>query len=136
MGTAAEPEKRPQAPLYLREPANTFKGYLIIEIGMWLPVMWVACYRFQPAVRFYATPFGKRVTERGAVVLERWLPSMHKQLSGLAERIYGNPKGRTTAEWLLINKVLSPVAFPAKTYVGHLWCERNRKLRQERGYAE
>jgi hypothetical protein len=57
-------------------------------------------------------------------MLERWAPSTHASLAKLAERVYGAPSGRTTAEWLLINKVISPVTFPTKFWLGHLLAKR------------
>jgi hypothetical protein len=107
-----------------------FKAYLCIEVFIWLPTMWLACYRFQPAIRFVQHPTGRDVVMRGSAFLERYAASTHQSLKKLADRIYGSPNGRTTAEWLLINKVLSPVAFPLKMWVGHLWVERRRKANE------
>jgi len=109
---------------------DTLKAYLFIEGFIWLPTMWVICYRFQPAIRIWENPSGRQMVMRGSTVLERYVPSFHASLSKLAGRIYGSPNGRTTAEWLLINKVLSPVAFPMKVAVGGMWVERRRRAQE------
>lgn len=88
------------------QPFPQIKYYAIIEICMWLPTTWLVCFRFQPAIRFYSTDTGRKVVHHGANFLERWIPSAHASLMKLAGRIYGSPSGRTTAEWLLINKVI------------------------------
>ena len=118
-------EQRPLAPSPLLLPTQV-KYYAFIEICLWLPTTWIICNRFQPAIRFYSNATGREIVHRGSAVLERWAPSTHTKLSGLAQRIYGSPNGRTTAEWLLINKVVSPVAFPMKMGLGHLWAERSK----------
>ncbi|KAL3892643.1 MAG: hypothetical protein SGPRY_014930 [Prymnesium sp.] len=89
-----------------RKLGEAIKYYAIIEICMWLPTTWLVCFRFQPAIRFYSTDTGRKVVHHGANFLERWIPSAHASLMKLAGRIYGSPSGRTTAEWLLINKVI------------------------------
>ena len=33
--------------------------------------------------------------------------------------MYSNPKGRTFAEFVLVNKVLAPVSFPTKIWIAH-----------------
>ncbi len=125
-----------------------FKYYLYIELGVWLPATFVLCWRWQPTIRFVATPFGARFVARAGEVLERYLPSYHESISRLTGRMYGSPTGRTVGEWLLLNKVsrslskapcarrlprppstlpapawtrqvLSPVSFPAKIYIAH-----------------
>lgn len=111
-----------------RKLGDAVKYYAVIEIFMWLPTTWIICYRFQPAIRFYSTATGRQVVHRGSAFLERWAPSTHASLAKLAERIYGSPSGRTTAEWLLINKVVSPVTFPTKMWFGHLLAERSKRL--------
>ena len=81
-----------------------FKYYLYIELGVWLPATFVLCWRWQPTIRFVATPFGARFVARAGQVLERYLPSYHESISRLAGRMYGSPTGRTVGEWLLLNK--------------------------------
>ena len=122
---ATLPFARAQKPK-LGAPCSQVKYYAFIEICLWLPTTWIICNRFQPAIRFYSNETGREIVHRGAAVLERWAPSTHTKLSGLAQRVYGSPNGRTTAEWLLINKVVSPVAFPIKMGLGHLWAERSK----------
>lgn len=37
----------------------------------------------------------------------------YEGIAKLTERVYGSPNGRTTGEWMLINKAAAPIAFPA-----------------------
>ena len=39
-------------------------------------------------------------------------PSRHESLVNLTAKVYGSPTGRTTGEWMLINKGVSPVMLP------------------------
>ena len=93
-------------------------AYLIIE-SVWLPALYLACYRYRPAVRFVETPLGKKVVQRASVWLNRAAPSWHERVAQLSARIYGAPHGRTFAEWLLVNKLLTPVALPVKIWLAH-----------------
>ena len=122
-GASCRPRRRRRAP---NPRCAQVKYYAFIEICLWLPSTWLICYRFQPAIRFYSTATGREVVRRGATFLERWAPSTHAKLAKLAGNIYGSPSGRTTAEWLLINKVVSPVTFPIKMWLGHLVAQRQR----------
>ena len=40
-------------------------------------------------------------------------PARHESLVNLSAKLYGSPSSRTTGEWLLINKGVSPVMLPA-----------------------
>mmetsp|Transcript_47296 Transcript_47296/g.117100 ORF Transcript_47296/g.117100 Transcript_47296/m.117100 type:complete len:138 (+) Transcript_47296:164-577(+) len=118
-----------------RKLGDAVKYYAIIEICMWIPTTWVLCYRFQPAIRFYSTPMGRELVLRGSTILEKYFPSAHASLAKLAGRVYGSPSGRTTAEWLLINKVISPVSFPFKMWLRHMWAERSKRAQLAQGEA-
>merc|ERR1740130_1760768 len=45
--------------------------------------------------------------------LQRVAPSRYEKIASLSSRAYGSPHGRTVAEWVLINKAVSPVMLPA-----------------------
>jgi hypothetical protein len=98
-------------------------AYLAIE-AVWLPSLYFACYRYRPAVRFVETPLGKKVVQRASAWLQRAAPSWHERVAALSARVYGAPHGRTFAEWVLVNKLLTPVAFPAKLWLAHRIVER------------
>ena len=51
--------------------------------------------------------------------LQRWVPSQYEKVARLSSRVYTSDKGRTTAEWLLLNKVLAPVALPSKIFLAN-----------------
>lgn len=95
----------------------TFKVYLVIECGIWLPCCYAACYWFAPTIRLMNTPFGRRSVERSSAWLSKNTPSWHATLAKLAGRIEGAPASRAFGEWALINKVLAPVSFPTKMWI-------------------
>ena len=101
-----------------------FKVYAAFEVGIWLPGLFALCYCCQPSVRFVRTRVGGAVVQSIGAWLRRYTPSQYEKIAALSERAYGSPKGRTTAEWLLINKVLSPVALPSKLFLAN--CARLR----------
>ena len=101
-----------------------FKVYAAFEVGIWLPGLFALCYCYQPSVRFVRTRVGGAVVQSIGAWLRRYTPSQYEKIAALSERAYGSPKGRTTAEWLLINKVLSPVALPSKLFLAN--CARLR----------
>ena len=96
-----------------------FKVYLLIEGGIWLPACYVFCYRFQPTIRFMASPQGRAVVARSSAVLERWAPSWHASIVKFASKIEGAPATRAFGEWALLNKVLAPIGFPTKMWIAH-----------------
>ena len=96
-----------------------FKVYLVIECGIWLPACYAFCYRFQPTIRFMASPQGRALALRSGAVLERWAPSWHASVIKLAGKIEGAPATRAFGEWALINKVLAPIGFPTKMWIAH-----------------
>ena len=100
-----------------------FRTYLFIEAGIWLPAAYLFCWRFQPSVRFVSTPEGRAIAKRASEFIERVLPSWHASIMRLTERVYSSKGGRTTAEWILLNKVLAPVSFPTKIWLAHKWVE-------------
>jgi hypothetical protein len=90
-----------------------FQTYLILETTWW--VSWYAiCYRFRPTVRLMQTELGSRAVHRAGRWLQRMWPSRYQNIAAASARAYESPNGRTFGEWLLINKVLSPVSFPLK----------------------
>ena len=51
----------------------------------------------------------------GRLVFTVW-PFLSRRYEGFAKlsaRVYGSPSGRTTGEWVLINKAMSPLVLPA-----------------------
>ena len=96
-----------------------FKIYLVIECGVWLPACYMFCYRFQPTIRFMASPAGRKVVERSGAFLQRWTPSWHASIAKLASKIEGAPVWRAFGEWALINKLMAPVGFPTKMWIAH-----------------
>ena len=110
---------------------DTFKAYLVIECGIWLPACWVACYRFQPTVRLMQTAWGRNGVARSSSFIQRWAPSWHKSIENLASKIHGAPMTRATGEWALINKVLAPVNFPLKMWIAHKVVQRKEMKRRE-----
>jgi len=101
-----------------------FKWYLAIEFGVWLPVAYVACYRFQPSLVLMQSTAGRRFIERSSAFLLRHTPSWHASIAKLAGKIEGAPATRAAGEWALLNKVLAPVGFPTKMYIAHLIVQR------------
>ena len=101
-----------------------FKVYAAFEVGIWLPGLFALCYCYQPTVRFVRTRFGIAAVQSIGAWLRRYTPSQYEKIAALSERAYGSPKGRTTAEWLLLNKVLSPVSLPSKLFLAN--CARLR----------
>ena len=104
-----------------------FKTYLVIECCGWLPACYLFCYRFQPTIRFMASPAGRAFAQRTGAVIERWSPSWHASLMKLAGKIEGAPASRAFGEWALINKILAPIGFPTKMWLAHLIVERRKK---------
>ena len=104
-----------------------FKAFVLIEVVFWLPALYLACYRFQPTVRFVETPTGQRVVSRASELLERYTPRWYSDIARLGARVYGSSRGRSFAEFLLLNKVLAPVALPAKLWLAHEAVERQTK---------
>eukprot|EP00320_Phaeocystis_rex_P014211 CAMPEP_0119080570 /NCGR_PEP_ID=MMETSP1178-20130426/112599_1 /TAXON_ID=33656 /ORGANISM="unid sp, Strain CCMP2000" /LENGTH=190 /DNA_ID=CAMNT_0007063187 /DNA_START=26 /DNA_END=598 /DNA_ORIENTATION=+ len=96
-----------------------FKVYAALEVGIWLPGLFALCYHCQPAVRFVRTRFGGAFVQSIAKYLRHATPSQYEKIAKLGAKAYGSPKGRTTAEWLLLNKVLSPVSLPAKIFLAN-----------------
>ena len=101
-----------------------FKVYAAFEVGIWLPGLFALCYCYQPSVRFVRTRVGGAVVQSIGAWLRRYVPSQYEKIAALSQRAYGSPKGRTTAEWLLLNKVLSPVSLPSKLFLAN--CARLR----------
>ena len=93
--------------------------YLVIEGFIWLPSCYLFCYRFQPTIRFMASPAGRSVVQRSGAFLERWAPSWHASVVKLASKIEGAPATRAFGEWALINKVLAPIGLPTKLWIAH-----------------
>ena len=60
------------------------------------------------------TDLGSRAVQRAGSWLKNVWPSRYDGIAKAADRVYMSPNGRTFGEWLLINKVLAPVSFPAK----------------------
>ena len=112
-------------------PRAQFKVYLVIEGLIWLPCCYMACYRFQPTIRFMASPVGRRFVSRTGAALERWTPSWHGSLVKLASKIEGAPASRAFGEWALINKILAPVGFPTKMWIAHKVVESRKALTTE-----
>lgn len=109
-----------------------FKIYLLIECGAWLPACYIFCYRFQPTIRFMATPAGRAVVARSGAFLEQWLPSWHASVVKLASKIEGAPRTRAFGEWALINKIMAPVGFPTKMWIAHKIVERRKAMGAEK----
>ena len=103
-----------------------FKTYLAIEVFGWLPACYLACYMFQPTVRIVQTRVGSQAVQRTSELLQRYAPSWHESVAKLSARVYGSPTGRTTAEWLLVNKLAAPISFPTKLWIAHRIVERSR----------
>ena len=101
-----------------------FKVYAAFEVGIWLPGLFALCYCYQPSVRFVRTRVGGAAVQSMGAWLRRYVPSQYEKIAALSQRAYGSPKGRTTAEWLLLNKVLSPVSLPSKLFLAN--CARLR----------
>ena len=89
---------------------------------------YICCYRFQPTIRFMASPGGRAFVKSTGSVLERWAPSWHASVAKLASKIEGAPATRAFGEWALINKVLAPVGFPTKMWIAHKIVERRKAL--------
>lgn len=96
----------------------------MIEFGIWLPLAYVGCYRFQPSLRIMQSSGGRRFIENASDFLRSKVPSWHETLAKLASKIEGAPRTRAAGEWALLNKVLAPVSFPTKMYLAHLIVQR------------
>jgi len=95
------------------ELADKFKTYLALETSWWVAV-YAVCYRFQPTVAVMRTEWGVAAVRGAGAWLERVWPTRYHSIAGAAQRVYASQNGRTVSEWLLVNKVLSPVSFPVK----------------------
>lgn len=100
--------------------SETFKAYVFIEVLVWLPGLYLLCYRYRPTIRFVETQAGRDLVRRVGEWLQRKVPSQHAKVVKLSEGLYGSPNGRTFAELALLNKVLAPVTLPTKFMLAHL----------------
>lgn len=96
-----------------------FQVYAVIELFIWMPGLYAACYALQPTRRLMSTRFGQSSVERVSNCLLRYTPSYHQTLTRLSDRINGAPTVRAFAEWTLLMKVLAPVALPVKMFIAH-----------------
>ena len=96
---------------------KVFQVYVGIEVFIWMPALYATCYTMQPTVRLMQTRSGKQAVDRLASCLQRYTPSYHGRIVSLSSKINGAPRTRAFAEWVLLMKVLAPVAFPAKFYI-------------------
>ena len=92
---------------------DKFRTYLALETSWWV-ALYAICFRYQPTVAIMKTPTGSAAVQRVGGWLRRVWPSRYEKISAAAANVYTSPNGRTFGEWLLINKVLAPVSFPAK----------------------
>lgn len=90
-----------------------FRWYLALECSWWVGVG-ILCYRVQPTRAIMSTSVGAATVKRAGVWLQLWWPSRYEGIAALSSRVYNSSNGRTFGEWLLINKVLSPISFPLK----------------------
>ena len=89
-----------------------FKTYLGLQVSWWVG-SWGLIFWLSPTARIMQTHYGRAVISTAGQWLRRVWPSRHASIQSLGERIYTSPNGRTTGEFLLLNKLLSPVVFPA-----------------------
>ena len=90
-----------------------FRTYVVLETSWWVG-LYVTCWRFKPTVALMQTQWGAMAVRRAGSWLQRAWPSRYESIVKAADRVYGSKNGRAFGEWLLINKVLAPVSFPAK----------------------
>lgn len=86
---------------------------MALETTWWVGV-YAICYRFQPTVLLMRSDIGTTAVRRAGAWLQRNWPSRYEGIAKAADRVYGSPNGRAFGEWVLINKVLAPISFPAK----------------------
>ena len=108
---------------------ETFKAYVAIEALVWLPGLYLLCYRYRPTVRFIETKAGGDLVRTVGEWLQRNVPSQHAKVVKLSAGVYGSPNGRTFAEWMLLNKVLAPVSLPTKFMVANSIANRRAAQR-------
>jgi hypothetical protein len=94
-------------------PRPQFRTYMVLETSWWVGV-YAICFRWQPTVLLMQTSWGGLAVRRAGAWLQRAWPSRYDSIAKSAERVYASPNGRTFGEWMLINKILAPVSFPAK----------------------
>lgn len=90
-----------------------FRTYIVLETGWWFSLAAI-CYRFKPTVLVMQSGWGSHAVRRAGAWLKQVWPARYEGITTAAGRMYTSPNGRTLGEWLLINKVLAPVSFPAK----------------------
>ncbi|MDC0525524.1 hypothetical protein OAO87_00900 [bacterium] len=100
--------------------------YLVIECGVWLPACYMFCFRFQPTIRFMASPTGRALVQRSGATLVRWAPAWHASVVKLASKIEGAPATRAFGEWALLNKLLAPIGLPTKLWIAHKLVEARK----------
>lgn len=105
--------------------------YAAIEILLWFPALAALCYTANPTVRIYNSKRGKQIIDTTAHKLRNLSPTLHASVAKLSNRVYSSDRGRTFAEWLLLNKILAPVSFPAKLWISHRIVERRAAARAE-----
>jgi len=90
-----------------------FRTYVVLETSWWVAV-YAICYQFKPTVLIMQTGWGNAAVRRAGAWLKQSWPSRYDGIAKAADRVYTSPNGRTFGEWMLINKILAPVSFPAK----------------------
>ena len=125
-------------PSLVSSPAHTaplrtlqFKTYVGIEVLIWFPGLYAACYTLQPTVRIVSTQLGARAVKASSEWLLQKAPKWHASIAKLSTRVYGGPHKRAFAEWVLLNKVLAPVSFPTKLWIAHKVVERQTVMPAE-----
>lgn len=95
-----------------------FRTYLALE-SVWWVGMYAICFRYKPTMAIMRTDAGSAVVQRAGRWLQGVWPSRYESIAAASTKVYTSPNGRTFGEWLLINKVLSPVSFPVKVAVAN-----------------
>jgi hypothetical protein len=101
-----------------------FQTYIGIELLIWFPGLYAACFFGTPTVRIVKTQLGARGVKAASEALQRWAPTWYESVTKMSAKVYGGPHKRALAEWVLLNKVLAPVSFPTKLWIAHKIVER------------
>ena len=93
------------------EWGEVFKTFLALQTSWWV-VTYAVIYRFQPTLRVLRTSWGSAAVHAAGAWLQRVWPSRYESIAQMGRRVLHSPNGRTTGEFVLINKAFSPAVFP------------------------
>ena len=111
-----------------------FRVYIFLQ-GAWWVGSYAVCYHCSPTILLMQTSAGRRAAHGLGAWLQRVWPSRYESIAKTSERAYGSTNGRAFGEFLLINKVLSPVMFPVLIATADKIVEQRRHVIEAAGFV-